>query len=81
MPKITFHEFSIGDVEDPELYAAFPLGKFMDTDKGQWIKANCADPQYIIRADPGAYGHKIIVYGEVEDRLAVEWILRWGNID
>jgi hypothetical protein len=79
--KITFHTFGMGDVEDPELYASLPLGEFMDTDKGQWIRDNCQDPQYIIRPDPHTYGTRVIVYGEVEDKQAVEWILRWGRFD
>jgi hypothetical protein len=69
----------MGDVEDPELYASLPLGEFMTTEKGQWIRDNCADPQYIIRPDPNSYGTRVIVYGEVEDKSAVEWILRWGQ--
>ena len=69
----------MGDVDDPELYASLPLGEFMTTEKGQWIRNNCADPQYIIRADPNSYGTRVIVYGEVEDKSAVEWILRWGQ--
>ena len=81
MTKITFHTFGMGDVEDPELYAALPLGEFMDTEKGQWIRDNCQDPQYIIRPDPHTYGTRVIVYGEVEDKQAVEWILRWGRFD
>lgn len=71
----------MGDVEDPELYAAFPLSKFMETEKGQWIRANCRDPQYIIRPDPSTFGTRVIVYGELEDKIAVEWILRWGHND
>ena len=81
MAKVTFHTFGIGDVEDPELYAAWPLSEFMDTEKGQWIRNNCQDPQYVIRPDPHTYGTRVIVYGEVEDKQAVEWILRWGQFD
>ena len=81
MAKVTFHTFGIGDVEDPELYAAWPLCEFMDTEKGQWIRNNCQDPQYVIRPDPHTYGTRVIVYGEVEDKQAVEWILRWGQFD
>ena len=78
MTKITFHTFGIGDVEDPELYAALPLGEFMDTEKGQWIRANCRDPQYIIRPDPHTYGTRVIVYGEVEELAATEYFLKWA---
>jgi hypothetical protein len=77
--RITFHTFNMGDVDDPELYASLPLGEFMTTEKGQWIRNHCADPQYIIRPDLNSYGTRVIVYGEVEDKSAVEWILRWGQ--
>ena len=68
----------MGDVEDPELYAALPLGEFMHTEKGQWIRDNCQDPQYIIRPDPHTYGTRVIVYGEVEDQAATEYFLKWA---
>jgi hypothetical protein len=79
MQKINFHEIRMGDVDDPELYAAFPLNEFMQTEKGQWVKENCADPQYIIRPDPSTFGQRVIVYGEVEDRSATEYYLRWNS--
>ena len=78
MTKITFHTFGMGDVEDPELYASFPLGEFMDTEKGQWIRDNCRDPQYIIRPDPHTYGTRVIVYGEVGELAATEYFLKWA---
>ena len=71
----------MGDVEDPELYAAIPLGEFMSTEKGKWVRNNCLDPQYIIRTDPHSFGIKVFVYGNVEDKQAVEWILRWGDCE
>ena len=69
----------MGDVEDPELYAAFPLGEFMETEKGQWIKSHCQDPCYIIRPDPSTFGVRCIVYGSVEDKSATEYYLRWES--
>jgi len=79
MQKITFHSFGMGDVEDPELYAAQPLYEWQQTDQGQWVMKNCTDPQYIIRPDVNTFGHKIIVHGELEDQLATEYLLRWGK--
>jgi len=79
MVKITFHTFGIGDPDDPEIYAMQFLYEFMNTDKGQWIKSNCQDPQYIIRPDITTYGQKVIVYGDVEDKLATEYFLKWNN--
>jgi hypothetical protein len=79
MVKIIFHTFGIGDPEDPEIYAAFPLAEFMNTDQGRWIKANCLDPQFIIRPDARTYGQRVIVYGEVEEKSATEYFLRWDS--
>ena len=70
----------MGDVEDPELYASMPLADFMTTEKGKWIKDNCADPQYIIRPDVNTYGNRVFVYGEVDERLATEYYLRWDHV-
>jgi len=69
----------MGDVEDPELYAAQPLYEWQQTEQGQWVMQNCSDPQYIVRPDAHNWGHRIIVYGEVEDKLATEYLLRWGQ--
>jgi hypothetical protein len=77
--KINFHSFGMGDVEDPELYAAQPLYEWQQTEQGQWVMKHCSDPQYIIRPDVNTFGHKIIVHGELEDQLATEYLLRWGK--
>ena len=79
MVNIVFHTFGIGDPDDPEIYAAQPLYEFMKTTKGQWIKKNCLDPKYVIRADVHTFGQRVIVYGEVDDILATEYYLRWSN--
>ena len=80
MKRLIFHSFTMGDVEDPEIYAAQPLCEFMSTDKGQWVKANCADPCYKVTPDPTMYGYRIVVYGMVEEKLATEFLLRWQNV-
>ena len=36
MPKLTLHTFTMGDVEDPYLYAAFPISDWQKTEHGAW---------------------------------------------
>ena len=79
MQRIVFYSFLVGDVEDPEIYAAVPLGAFMATEKGLWIKENCPDPVYVIRNDPSTYGVRVFVYGDVEDKFATEYYLKWNK--
>ena len=78
MQTIEFHSFLMGDVEDPELYAAFPLSEFMSTEKGKWVKKNCLDPIYIIRPAIDHFGFRVIIYGKVEDQFATEYYLKWA---
>jgi hypothetical protein len=79
MQKITFHTFNMGDVEDPELYAAQPLYEWQNTVQGQWVMAHCNNPKYIIQGDAHSWGNKVVIYGDVEDQLATEFLLRWSK--
>jgi len=78
MKTIKFHNFTMGDVEDLEIYAAQPLSEFMNTDKGKWVKTNCQDPRYKIMLDPNSFGYQVTVYGEVEDIIATEFFLKFA---
>lgn len=79
MKRIVFHTVLLGDVDDPEIYAAGPLYDFMQTPKGQWLKENCLDPVYRVEPDPNTFGFKVLVYGELEEKKAVEYLLRWNK--
>lgn len=78
MRRIVFGVLRLGTVEDPELYAAIPLLEFMDTDKGQWVKKNCADPIYTTRFSHDTYGYEVVIYGKVSELAATEYYLRFS---
>jgi len=69
----------MGDVEDPEIYAAVPLNDFMQTEKGQWIQEHCSDPMYRVQPDGHSWGHRIVVYGVLSDHDATAYLLKWGE--
>jgi hypothetical protein len=71
MHQITFHTIGLGDVEDPEIYAAEPIFAWQKTEKGQWVMAHCPDPLYRIAPDSSNWGHRVILYGNVDDKFAV----------
>ena len=79
MRQITFHTFAMGDVDDPEIYAAQPLWDWQQTEQGQWVMANCAEPKYQIGPDGQSWGHQVSVYGVIEDKDAVFYELKWGK--
>lgn len=79
MKRIVFHTFQLGDVEDPEIYAAEPMFKWQDTEQGRWAMEHCANPLYRITPDFNTFGYRVDIYGELEDKQAVEYLLRWNR--
>lgn len=77
MKRIVFATFNMGDVEDPEIYIAQPIYEFQQTPKGRWMMENCKDPVYQIGPCPETYGYRAVIYGDVEEKLATEFYLRW----
>ena len=60
---ICVHEFTMGDVEDPDLYAAEPIMAWQDSEAGQFVMAHAVEAPYWIRqTDYHSYGiqYKII---------------------
>jgi len=72
-----FDEFIIGDVEDPELYAAHPLWQWQQTDKGRWVIEHCIDPKYEVIPDPHNYGYKIVIYGNLTKQDTTYFTLKY----
>lgn len=61
--RATVHSFTLGDVEDPDLYCAGPLYAWQMTDAGKF----CLDKQipqtlvYSIEPDMNTYGYRVYV--------------------
>jgi hypothetical protein len=78
--EVVVHEFSMGDVEDPDLYAAQPLYDWEKSDIGQWVMKNAADtPTWYRMADPMSYGYKYQIRAKLIGPSLTEWLLRYGK--
>jgi hypothetical protein len=71
----------MGDVEDPDIYAAQPIWEWQQTEQGQWVMAHCSDPRYTFHPDGHNWGHRVILYGELEEKDATFFQLKWGKHD
>jgi hypothetical protein len=77
---VVVHEFSLGDVEDPDLYAAEPLIAWEKSDLGQWVMKNACDtPTWHRIADPVSYGYKYRITAKLTGPELTEWLLRYGK--
>ena len=75
--RFKVHEFRIGDVEDPEIYAAAPLHQWQESKLGQWVMENSSDtPEWKLMSGWDYMGYACVVSAEFEDEKITEWLLR-----
>jgi hypothetical protein len=72
------HEFSMGDVEDPYLYAAFPISDWQKTDKGKWVMEHAqGEIVFHCMPCPDTYGYRVLISGELEERDEIIYRLKY----
>jgi hypothetical protein len=59
MKLVTVHKFNMGDVEDPDLWAAQSLVEFEQTDKGKWVMKNTIEPTWNRSVSPWGWEYTI----------------------
>jgi hypothetical protein len=66
---VKVHEFNMGDVEDPDLYASQPLYDWSQSDCGKWCIEHAAETPYWVRsADPTSYGYRYQVMARLSEQ-------------
>ena len=78
--KVIVHRFRMGDVEDPDLYAAAPIYDWQESDPGKFVMKHAIDkPIWHRQLDQFAYGYQYAIEAELEKKKLSEFYLRWGN--
>jgi hypothetical protein len=78
---VCVHEFSVGDVEDPEIYAAEPIWNWQQTDAGKWVMENAVDkPYYTQGLDYNSWGHRYKIMARLSEQNQTFWRLKWGGL-
>lgn len=77
--KIVVHQFTLADVEDPDLFAAQPLWEWQDSEAGRWVMAHATEtPQWLRDFDTSTYGHKYRIVADLKDKDVTYYNLKWG---
>jgi len=78
--RIVVHSFSVGDAEDPDLYAAQPLWNWQESEKGQWVMKHAVEKPFWQRdVDLNTFGHRYRIVAELPGARATEYYLKWGT--
>lgn len=77
---ITVHSFTMGDVEDPDLYAAQPLYEWEHSEKGQWVMANAVEtPSWHRIADVATFGYRYCIRAKLRGPELTLWLLKYAD--
>ena len=71
-------EIRMGDVEDPYLYAAFPLHEWEQSEEYKWLRTQCDDMVFF--CDAHDYGFMIRVYAPLEGKALTYYNLKYLGI-
>ena len=78
--KIVVHEFQMGDVEDPDLYAGEPLYRWQQSEQGKWVMERAiATPEWHRIPDLLNYGYRYTIVAKLKDIDYTWWMLKWGS--
>lgn len=76
--NLVVHEFALGDVEDPVLYAAQPLWEWQNTDAGKWVMENAVEtPSWGQVADANTYSYKFRIIAKLTEENATFFKLKF----
>ena len=69
----------MGDVEDPDLYAAQPLWNFEKSEKGQWVMEHALEsPVWQRQIDYTTFGYRYKVAARLTEQDITYFLLRWA---
>jgi len=74
--EVVVHTFSMGDVEDPDLYAAEPLYQWQNSEQGKWIMEHAIEtPCWHRMHDQFNYGYQYSITAKLRGPRLTEWLL------
>jgi hypothetical protein len=75
---VAVHSFTMGDVEDPDLYAAQPIYEWQQSEMGQWVMEHAVETPFWHRhVDPYSYGYKYFIIARLSEQDQTYWALKW----
>ena len=75
---VVVHEFVMGDVEDPDLYAAEPLLAWQKSEAGEWIMLHSVNqPQWHRSVDYASCGYRYCVTARLKEQDEIFFKLKF----
>ena len=77
---VVVHRFRMGDVEDPDLYAAEPLYQWQQSEMGKWVMERAVDtPEWHRHNNQMEWNTQYAVVAKLKDVDYTFWVLKWAD--
>lgn len=74
------HTFTMGDVEDPILYAGEPLYQWQQSEAGKWIMEHAVEPpMWHKQQDSMNWGYTFAITAKLKAKDYSFFLLKWGE--
>lgn len=78
--KVVVHRFRLGDVDDPDIYAAQPIYEWQQSDAGKFVMENaCSLPSILNQVCYDSLHTEYAIIAELEKKKLSEFYLRFGR--
>lgn len=76
--KLVVHTFTLGDVEDPDLYAAQPLIEWQNSEAGKFIMSHAVEtPVWQREVDHTLFGYRYAITAELKGKDYTFYCLKY----
>jgi hypothetical protein len=77
--EVTVHRFTMGDVEDPDIYAAGPIIKWQNSEQGAWVMEHAIEsPIWHRMVDHSSFGYTYVIRAKLKDVDYTFYQLKWS---
>jgi hypothetical protein len=77
--NVVVHRFSMGDVEDPDLYAGQPIIEWQRSEKGAWVMEHAVEsPIWHRMVDHASFGYSYVIRAKLKDIDYTFYQLKWS---
>ena len=77
---VCVHQFKVGDVEDPDVYAGEPLWQWQQSEAGKWVMENAVETPYWMRAiDQFNWGHHYKIMARLSEQNQTYFRLKFNK--
>lgn len=79
---VVVHRFKVGEVDDPDLYAAQPIYDWEQSEIGKWVKSHAAETPIWHRQkhDFLLWGYEYIITAKLIGKDFTFWMLKYGKL-